>query len=152
MKIQVLKSVDVKRALKCMKKADDRFDSYDNRRIARYIKKPNHLILMASIKGKFVGYCGLMMEDDDIKIERLVDINKFLAVSWIGVLPEYKEMGIGSKLLKASEKYTKRFKTKGIWLDCRKDKVPFYEKNGYKKVGYFMKKGQRQYVMLKRLK
>lgn len=75
---------------------------------------------------------------------------------WIALLREYQGNGIGLKLLDLSDKQAKKWGKKRIWLNCKKDKISFYQRKGYKIVGYFMKqKGnskKRQYIMEKKLR
>ena len=53
----------------------------------------------------------------------------------IAVHEKYRYQGIGSKLLKAIEALARSNQRKTISLTCLEDKIPFYEKNGFKNHG-----------------
>jgi ribosomal protein S18 acetylase RimI-like enzyme len=61
-----------------------------------------------------------------------------LLLNWIIVLKEYREKGIGTKILDYIKKYAKRKKFRGISVNTGSKTFwarKFYEKNNFKKVG-----------------
>jgi len=53
----------------------------------------------------------------------------------IAISPNFRGQGIGSKLLKKLEENAKEDKRESIALTCLKDRITFYEKNGFKNMG-----------------
>ena len=156
MKIRKAKLSEAIKALRLAKEADERFEPYDIKWMKHNLKNKGRVFLVAEDKGKFVGYVGLAKKDSDERVKKKLDIDKKAVVMWIGVLKEYRNKKVGSKLLKACEQQAKKWKKEGIWLDCRKEVLPFYKSNGYKVVAHFTKiirnKPRRKYVLLKSLK
>lgn len=156
MKIRRAVKRDAERFRKLAKKAD-RYPSYWSRsRFPNFIKNREQLILLAEEKGKFIGFSGVMKKYADKRVKNKVDIDRFAYIAWIAVLPEFRKKKVGSKLLRESDRTARKMGQKGIWLSCRKDVIPFYKRNGYKLLGYFMKENKgkkfRKYFMEKRLK
>lgn len=80
-------------------------------------------IIVAISSGKIVG------------VQKYKELdNKKLYIFQLAVLKTYRGKGIGSQLLKETEKIAKEKKLKMITLDCMKEKhLPeYYEKLGYK--------------------
>ena len=80
-------------------------------------------------------------------------LNKnYALVTWIAFIPEYRERGLGSGMLKECEKYALKWGKKGVWLGCKDNVIPFYKKNGYKQKGTFInEKGEEENLMVKEL-
>jgi ribosomal protein S18 acetylase RimI-like enzyme len=155
MKIRKAVKNDFEKLANLMIKADNRFEGWAKEAVRKSINKKDRLILVADDKANLVGFAGLRKKDENERIKK-VDFNNYACITWIGVLQEHYRKGIGSKLLKSCEKYAKRWKKQGIWLDCVKRVAPFYERNGYKVVNSFIKevKGKKrmQFAMIKELK
>jgi ribosomal protein S18 acetylase RimI-like enzyme len=155
MKIRKAKPGDKKQFIQLASKADQRPEYWSEPRFIKFIKEKGNIFLFAEEKGRLVGYIGLKEWEEDIKIKG-IDFNKFACVAWIAVLPESRKKGVGSKLLKEAEKYARKWKKEGIWLDCRKRVLGFYKKNDYKIKGYFIKEYEckkfRKYVLEKRIR
>ena len=157
MKIREAIKRDIPRLINLIRIADNRTKNWARKKIKEYLERNDRIILLLIDKTKIIGYVFGEEKDDDERISNKLDINQFSAIAHIAIHPDYRNKGIGSKLLKAYEKYSKRWKKKGIVLDCMKDKTPFYKKNNYRNVGYFIKKEnvkkpRRQYVMVKKVK
>lgn len=155
MKIRKATIKDLDSIIRSLKKNEERGRRLSRKWVEKYFRK-DKLILLAFEKNKIIGYSFVDKKEEDEKINRFLDTDKFAAVSIIATDKDNFHKGIGSKLLKESEKYAKKWKKKGVWLDCLKDVIPFYTKNKYKVLGHFMKiknnKRRRQYVLLKKLK
>jgi ribosomal protein S18 acetylase RimI-like enzyme len=126
-------------------------------KIYKYLTKREKVLLVAKDKKKLIGYTFVDFSDDDPKTKKLVkDSTEYTSIAWVGVDENYRKKGVGARLLRKAEKITKKWKRKGMVLDCRKAVIPFYEKSGFKKAGYFIKpkknKKRRQYVMEKRVR
>jgi len=155
MKIRKAKKEDFERLLKLLLPIVNKPEEKIKRKISKYLLKKDKTIIVAEDKEKIIGYSFLDYWDDDPKINKFLNSKKFTSIAWIGVDSNYRKQKIGSKLLKYSEKVAKKWKQKGIVLDCRKQVLSFYEKNSYTKAGYFIKKEdvkkpRRQYVMIKK--
>jgi ribosomal protein S18 acetylase RimI-like enzyme len=155
MKIRKAGKEDKKQFVHLAKQADHRSDYWSERRFNKFIKENGNLFLFAEEKGELVGYIGIKKKEEDIKIKG-IDFDKLTCVAWIAVLPDFRKRGIGSSLLREAEKYAKKWKKEGIWLDCRKRVLRFYERNGYKSKGFFIKEKEgkkfRKYFLEKRIK
>jgi ribosomal protein S18 acetylase RimI-like enzyme len=156
MKIRKAKPEDKQQFIKLAKKADQRPEYWSEKRFTKLIKEKDSLFLFAEENGKLIGYVGIKKKDYEESFKK-INFEEFAGVAWIAVLPEYREKHVGSKLLKESEKYAKKWKKKGIWLDCRASVLGFYKKHNYKIKGYIMKekengKKSRKYFLEKKLK
>ena len=68
-----------------------------------------------------VATCRLYAVDEDrVMLGRIV------------VLPEYRHQGLGSLVVQEAEKWAKELGFKTAVLESRENKIPFYEKLGYK--------------------
>lgn len=98
------------------------------------IKSKNAAVIAARIDGKLVGYAIVVIEGDVADFWDLV------------VKKEYRNMGVGSSLIKEVENYAKQKGCVAIKLDVNLQNVNairLYEKFGYRKVSYIMMKGDR---------
>jgi ribosomal protein S18 acetylase RimI-like enzyme len=157
MKIREATKKDFRQLIKLIQLADGRTKAWAIKKTKKYLKKNYLLILVAVEDGKIVGYVFLDECDDDERIARKLNIKKFSSVAHIAVHPDYRHRKIGSKLLSSCEKPSREWKKNGIFLDCRSDRILFYEKNKYKNIGYFIRKEnvkrpRRQYVMFRRFR
>ena len=62
-------------------------------------------------------------------------LGKYLNILSIAVKPANRGQGIGSALLMAIEKVAKKQGASACSLTCLKEKIPFYERNGYQNQG-----------------
>ncbi len=98
------------------------------------IKSKNAAVIAARIDGKLVGYAIVVIEGDVADFWDLV------------VKKEYRNMGVGSSLIKEVENYAKQKGCVAIKLDVNlqnENAIRLYEKFGYRKVSYIMMKGDR---------
>jgi len=58
-----------------------------------------------------------------------------LQLRGMAVLDEFKGRGFGKLLLKTGEQLAKTKKKDVLWFNARESALPFYQKQGYKKVG-----------------
>jgi ribosomal protein S18 acetylase RimI-like enzyme len=149
--IRILLPVQKERLIEAIIRADDRSEQEAKEKVEGFLGKKNKMFLVAFLRKKIVGYVSLKKEDRDVCAERFVNTKNLSHVSWIAVLPEFRNTGIGTKLLKIAEKNAKTFGKSGIWLDCRKNILPFYIHNGYSVSGsYIDEQRKRSFVMFKK--
>ena len=135
--------------------ADNRTLEVASKKVGKFIGSDKGFFLIAIENKKIIGYLLFMIKEDDEKASEFLDINNYSCICWIAVHPDFRGKNIGSRFVKESKKYAKRYK-KGIWLDCREKEVPFYEQNGFKNIGIYPKATSSGilkpcYVMAKRL-
>ena len=155
MRIRKATETDHKSLIKLIQIADDRAKTWAKRKIKKYSETKNREILVAVVDKRIVGFVMIdNKENDRYLLKRGLDT--FAVVGHIAVHPDHRHKKMGSKLLEACERYGNKWKKRGLVLDCLKDRVPFYESNGYRNTGYFMRTKKRervrQYVMVKELK
>ncbi len=139
MKIREAIKSDKKDFINLAKKADQRPSYWSESRFIKFIKENNNIFLFVEKNDKLIGYIGIKKTESENKFKK-IRFDKLACIEWIAVLPEFRNKGIGSKLLQESEKYLKKWGKEGFWLDCRKKVLGFYKKNGYKVKGYLIKK------------
>jgi ribosomal protein S18 acetylase RimI-like enzyme len=150
MKIRELNKKDRKQWIPFVKEANDRDKKWAIQKFNRYIntKKKKRMFVIEN-KGKLIGFMGIKGEDNEEKVSDELNQN-YLLICWIAIHPDHRGRGIGSNLLKHSEKHLKRWKKKGIFLGCSNKRIPFYERNGYTKEGTFLNGwGGRENLMIK---
>lgn len=157
MKIRLANKKDADKFRILAKKADNYPSYWSKSRFPNFLNNPTQIILLAEDKGKLLGFVGLQKQCLDKRvINRMPKINDLTYITWIAVLPESRKKHIGFKLMKECERYTKKFKQKGIWLTCKKEVIGFYNKLNYKVYGYFIKESDgkrfRKFFMSKELK
>lgn len=91
---------------------DEEFDEHDTADTKYIVAMDNYLP---------VATCRLYAIDaDQVMLGRIV------------VLPEYRHQGLGTKVVEAAELWAKELGFKRSVLESRDDKLPFYERMGYK--------------------
>jgi len=150
MEIIILKEKDKKDWITLASIADNRSQEWAEQKLSSYTDtKKKKVILVCKSGEKFLGFAGLKAEDINENVEKVLN-EEYIILTWIALIPEAREKGLGSKLLLECEKYCKKWAKKGIWLGCRDKVIPFYEKNGYKKAGTFLNdRGKQENLMLK---
>lgn len=63
------------------------------------------------------------------------DSKSQLQIRGMAVLPSFQQKGIGESLLKQAISFALENEIQLIWFNARKNAVPFYEKNGFHKIG-----------------
>ena len=118
-------------------KAQDLYELYDELDWNDFLRLSPEQIKTASEQS----FISLYAYDDDrfIATGRIISdgvINAYLC--GLGVVPEYRNRGIGSEIVK---KLTLRCKEHGLHLQlfCEDDLMPYYEKLGFKKFASGMK-------------
>jgi len=103
-----------------------------------FIKKEytlNNFILWCERKFRIIF---LALDDQQRIIGFLVGDNSYGGVAfitWVGILPEYRKMGIGNQLLKTYEDHVKAKNAHLIELFTYDGVKGFYEKNGFVEIG-----------------
>jgi len=151
-KIRKATKKDLRQLIKLIQLADGRTKAWAIKKTKKYSEAKNREILVAIVDKKIIGFVMIdKKENDRYLLKRGLDT--FVVVGHIAVHPDYRHKKIGSKLLRICETHIKKWKKRGLVLDCLKDRIPFYKNNGYVNVGYFMRatngKKCRQYVMIK---
>ena len=114
--------------------------------------------LVAKVENKIVGYVMCRVEHSFRMEGFLPRFSKIGHIVSIGVIPEFRKMGIGTSLMeKAMEALKNYYSCYSVYLEVRVSNVPaikFYEKLGFKinRVihGYY-KDGENAYIMDKNL-
>lgn len=153
MKIREVKIGDRVNWIKLVKLADNRNEEWAKEKFNSFLasKKMKRLLVIEE-KKKLIGFVGIKGEDLEENVSENLNKN-YALINWIALIPEYRKKGFGSKILKECEKYSLKWKKKGIWLGCRDEVIPFYEKNKYKKQGTFINdKGKTENLMVKELR
>ncbi len=151
-KIREIAASDKKEWIKLTKLSDNRNKEWAEQKFDNYLEsKKKKRILVAEEDGKLIGFSGIKGEDLEENVSEMLNKN-YVLVTWIAFIPEYRKKGLGSKILKECEKYAVRWEKRGIWLGCKDDVIPFYEKNGYKSKGTFInEKGKKENLMVKEI-
>jgi GNAT superfamily N-acetyltransferase len=87
----------------------------------------NNLIFVAVINNTLVGSITCLLEQKFIH-----NLATYLHIEDFIVCPKYRGNGIGKALLKYVKDYSKNNDVFKIILDCHKDLLDFYKKNGFK--------------------
>lgn len=76
------------------------------------------------------------IEDKAVATSRVLTLTdgKFL-IGRIAVRQQYRKMGLGSKIISASEKFIIENGGREIFIHAQMQAVPFYEKQGYSPIG-----------------
>lgn len=151
MKIRKAKKEDISQLIELMQNADNRTREWAEERIRRYIENKNKMILIAEEDGNLIGFAGLKKYEDN-SARDFTDLDKFAWITWIAVLPSYRNKKVGSELLKSAKKYANDYNKTGLILDCREKVIDFYKKNGFNIVGNYINKEIPRYVMVKEFK
>lgn len=136
--IRELKSEDIDKWIELANDADNRNEKWARDKFDRYLNSQNKKrLLIVEEKGRLIGFAGVKAENLGENVSPELN-EKYLVITWIAFIPEFRNKGLGSKLLNVCKKYAKKWKMKGIWTGCRDKVMPFYEKNGFKKKGTFV--------------
>ncbi len=104
------------------------------RQLKELINSENAAVFAARIDGTLAGYAIAVTEGDVADFWDLV------------VKKEYRNLGIGTTLIKAVENFAKQKGCVAIKLDVNienQNAIRLYEKLGYRKISYIMMKGDR---------
>lgn len=100
------------------------------------------LVARQAINTPVIGFvCGPIVKEHFIqdwmyeKAPKNLSENGHQMILTIAVDPDYQGQHVGSKLLDAIKKIDIKNKCQSIALTCLADRIPFYEKNGYKNLG-----------------
>ena len=99
--------------------------------IAEWILSEKNRVILAWKDNKIIALIALRKISKDKTLAKSLPLLRYSKVSWIGVSPAHRHQSIASQLLLAAEKQVTKWKQEGIFLDCKPELVPFYEKNGY---------------------
>jgi len=117
-----------------IKNVSEKASSILERQLKELIKSENTAVFATRIDGKLAGYAIVVIEGDVADFWDLV------------VKKEYRNLGIGTTLIKTVEKFAKERGCVAIKLDVNienQNAIRLYEKLGYKKISYIMMKGDR---------
>ncbi len=98
---------------------------------------------VALIKNKIVGICG--------PYQLVAHPKDYVGICWYSVLSDFRNRGIGTALLKDSEKIAKKrgYKTMFVWATEKAQE--FYIKNNFKKSNFKLKPKETDILLLKKL-
>ena len=114
------------------------------------VNSDGRLILVLEENSKLIGYVRVSQQDQDQNVNSFVDLAHYACLNWIGVDPDFRKRGNGSKLVLSCDEIAKEWHKVGIWLDCRGKVIPFYTSNGYKIRGSYFDEEKPRYVMAKK--
>lgn len=101
------------------------------------INNPEAICLIAEENEKPIGYIAAAKKEFDWRIR------KYLEIENMGVSPDYRSKGIGSKLIKECLDIAKKRGYQRVYLTAyygNKRVVAFYEKGGFKKIDVSLEK------------
>jgi ribosomal protein S18 acetylase RimI-like enzyme len=93
--------------------------------------------LVAELDGSAVGYVALANKNFGYRKGKYVEIEN------IGVSPDYRSLGIGTKLMGASEKWAKKQGANRLYVSAywdNKKAIQFYKNNNFVEMGIEMEK------------
>ena len=151
-KIREIAISDKKEWIKLAELSDNRNKEWAEQKFDNYLEsKKKKRLLVAEENGKLIGFSGIKGEDLEENVSEILN-KDYALVTGIAFIPEYRKKNLGSKMLKECEKYALKWEKKGIWLGCKDNVIPFYEKKGYKSKGTFInEKGKKENLMVKEL-
>jgi len=149
--IRKINKQDKEKWIKLVKEADRRDKTWAEQKFNSYVQsKKKRRLLVVEEKAKLIGFAGIKGEDIEEKVSKELTEESIL-ITWIAFVPEFRNKGLGSKLLAECEKYALKWSKKVVWLGCRDEVIPFYEKNLYRKAGRFVnEKGKEENLMVKK--
>ena len=153
MEIRKANKGDIKELIELMQKADNRTREWTEERTKRFVlKNKSKIIILCAEDGEnLIEFIGLK-EYEDNSAREFTDLTKFAWITWMAVLPEYRNKQIGTDLLKSAEEYVNNYNKQGLILDCREKVINFYKKNGYDIIGSYIDNKVSRYVLVKELK
>lgn len=95
------------------------------------LNNPNSICLIAKDESKPVGYIAAGPKDFDYRL------SKYLEIENMGVTPEYRSKGVGSKLMVKLYELAKQKGYQKIYINAYIENtgaITFYEKNGFRKI------------------
>lgn len=104
----------------------------DPESVSRILKNKNFHLFIASVEGKMVGFCLVLIRKNTKEIKHIAKIQA------ISVLKDFRGKGVGSELLKYTINWLKKNKTHTVYLEVISDNkgaVSLYKKNKFKKSG-----------------
>lgn len=152
MRFRELVENDKEQWIKLAQLANNRDKRWAEQKFKSYVKvKKKKKILVVEEKSRLIGFVGIKGQDIEEKVEDALN-KDYLLITWIAIIRDRRKKGLGSRILKECERYALTWKKKGIGLGCNNKIIPFYEKNGYKKVGRFINDaGREENLMIKEM-
>ena len=86
----------------------------------------SNVIFVAEYENKLIGSITLIIEQKFIH-----NLSKYVRIEDVIVDNNYKNKGIGTKLVSYAIQYSKNIGAFKITLTCKKDLIPFYSKNNF---------------------
>ncbi|MBW3002065.1 GNAT family N-acetyltransferase [Candidatus Woesearchaeota archaeon] len=151
MRIREHTEQDFSMLVELMQKADNRPKEWAISRARSHQNNAHKTILIAEEDGCVLGYVGIRESETNAETEVILgsQLDHLACLTWIAVHPDFRRRGIATELLKNCGSWASEKDKKGIWLDCRKKLVPFYENAGYVVAGSYSDKGSERYVLVK---
>jgi len=129
--------------------ADNRNEEVARKKVIKYMQSDKGFFILATKSDRIIAYLLFVVIEEDEHASEFFDISNYSCVCWVAVHPDFRNDGIGSKLLSETLSQAEHYNKKGLWLDCRKSVLGFYGKNGFVQAGKYLKKGKISYVLLK---
>lgn len=112
---------------------NDRYSKLDNDSFIKVLKNPNSFIFVVEEKGKLVGFAAFSIRDVVRYPRPIAELDELF------VDPEYREKGIGKKLMEKIEKKAKESNCYRIFIESHYDHKTahkLYEALDYTNYGY----------------
>jgi GNAT superfamily N-acetyltransferase len=104
-------------------------------RFAEYVTDPDHLVLIAEVDNRIIGYCMLIRGvPDDADVQRAVTVLPTAELSKMYVLPEKHSTGTAAALMEAAVDRAPAMSARSLWLGVNQENVRaqrFYAKHGF---------------------
>lgn len=111
----------------------DRYSKHDNDSFATVINNPNNFIFVAEDGNKIVGFATFSVRDVIRYPKKIAELDELF------VLEDYRQKGVGKKLMEQIESKAKELNCYRIFIESHYDHKTahnFYEKLGYTNYGY----------------
>lgn len=111
----------------------DRYSDHKHDGFKKVLKNPNNFIFVAEDSGKLIGFATFSVRDVVRYFKPIAELDE------IFVLPEYRQKGVGKKLMEEIEKSAKEADCYRIFIESHyeaKAGHKFYEALGFTNYGY----------------
>jgi len=150
MKIRPATNEDIGNLAHLMQIADNRPKEWAQTRIRSYLSEPEQEILVTE-NNILIGYAGVKCFEDDHKTRKIIGdkINNYACLTWVASHPDHRNQGVAKSLIEHCQTWSIENGRTGMWLDCRKNLVAFYERLGFQKAGFYMDNKELRFVFVK---
>lgn len=111
----------------------DRYSGHDNDSFKKVLGNNNNFIYVVEDNGKLIGFAAFSIKDVIRYPKQIAELDELY------VAPEYRQKGIGKKLLETIEQKARQLDCYRLFIESRydfKSAHEFYESLGYTNYGY----------------